>query len=61
MLVPVNCAAFVETLLEAELFGPPRSARRRMCRGRRGKFEQADGVGRTLFLDELADLSLTAQ
>jgi transcriptional regulator with PAS, ATPase and Fis domain len=56
--VPVNCAALVETLLEAELFGiEERTATG--VRGRRGKFEQADGG--TLFLDEVGDLSPTAQ
>jgi transcriptional regulator with AAA-type ATPase domain len=50
----VNCAAIVETLLEAELFGiKDRTATG--VRGRRGKFEHAhDG---TLFLDEVSDLS----
>jgi transcriptional regulator with PAS, ATPase and Fis domain len=56
--VAVNCAALVETLLEAELFGiEERTATG--VRGRRGKFEQADGG--TLFLDEVGDLSPTAQ
>lgn len=56
--VPVNCAAIVETLLEAELFGiEDRTATG--VRGRRGKFECADGG--TLFLDEVADLSASAQ
>ncbi len=56
--VPVNCAALVETLVEAELFGiEERTATG--VRGRRGKFELADGG--TLFLDEIGDLSLTAQ
>ncbi len=56
--VAVNCAALVETLLEAELFGiEERTATG--VRGRRGKFEQAEGG--TLFLDEVADLSLLAQ
>ena len=56
--VAVNCAALVETLLEAELFGiEERTATG--VRGRRGKFEHADGG--TLFLDEVADLSLAAQ
>jgi DNA-binding NtrC family response regulator len=56
--VAVNCAAVVETLLEAELFGiEERTATG--VRGRRGKFEHAEGG--TLFLDEVADLSLTAQ
>jgi DNA-binding NtrC family response regulator len=56
--IAVNCAALVETLLEAELFGiEDRTATG--VRGRRGKFEQA--TGGTLFLDEVADLSVTAQ
>jgi transcriptional regulator of acetoin/glycerol metabolism len=56
--VAVNCAAVVETLLEAELFGiEERTATG--VRGRRGKFEHSD-MG-TLFLDEVSDLSLSAQ
>src|SRR4051794_24896936 len=56
--VAVNCAALVESLLEAELFGiEERTATG--VRGRRGKFEQAEGG--TLFLDEVADLSASAQ
>src|SRR5262249_37231839 len=56
--VAINCAALVETLLEAELFGiEERTATG--VRGRRGKFEAADGG--TLFLDEVSDLSPTAQ
>jgi transcriptional regulator with PAS, ATPase and Fis domain len=56
--VAINCAALVETLLEAELFGiEERTATG--VRGRRGKFESADGG--TLFLDEVSDLSLSAQ
>ena len=56
--VAVNCAALVESLLEAELFGiEERTATG--VRGRRGKFEHADGG--TLFLDEVSDLSPAAQ
>ena len=56
--IAVNCAALVETLVEAELFGiEERTATG--VRGRRGKFELADHG--TLFLDEVADLSPTAQ
>src|SRR5437763_892536 len=56
--VAINCAALVETLLEAELFGiEDRTATG--VRGRRGKFEHADGG--TLFLDEVSDLSISAQ
>ena len=56
--VAVNCAAIVETLVEAELFGiEERTATG--VRGRRGKFELAEDG--TLFLDEVGDLSLNAQ
>jgi DNA-binding NtrC family response regulator len=56
--VAINCAALVETLLEAELFGiEERTATG--VRGRRGKFEVAEGG--TLFLDEVSDLSPSAQ
>ena len=56
--VAVNCAALVETLFEAELFGiEDRTATG--VRGRRGKFEHADGG--TLFLDEISDLSSGGQ
>ena len=56
--VAINCAAIVETLLEAELFGiEDRIATG--VRARRGKFEHAHGG--TLFLDEVADLSSAAQ
>ena len=56
--VAINCAALVETLLEAELFGiEDRTATG--VRGRRGRFEHADGG--TLFLDEVSDLSVSAQ
>jgi DNA-binding NtrC family response regulator len=56
--VAVNCAAIVDSLLEAELFGiEERTATG--VRGRRGKFEHAD-TG-TLFLDEVSDLSSSAQ
>ncbi|MGE5198678.1 MAG: sigma-54 interaction domain-containing protein [Rhodospirillaceae bacterium] len=56
--IALNCAAIVDTLLEAELFGiEDRTATG--VRGRRGKFEHASGG--TLFLDEVADLSAPAQ
>jgi two-component system, NtrC family, response regulator HydG len=56
--VAINCAAIVESLLEAELFGiEDRTATG--VRGRRGKFEHADGG--TLFLDEVSELSMAAQ
>ncbi|MEI6668779.1 MAG: sigma 54-interacting transcriptional regulator [Acidobacteriota bacterium] len=56
--VAVNCAALVDSLLEAELFGiEDRTATG--VRGRKGKFEHA--AGGTLFLDEVGDLSPQAQ
>jgi DNA-binding NtrC family response regulator len=56
--VAINCAALVETLVEAELFGiEERTATG--VKGRRGKFEHAQGG--TLFLDEVSDLSVSAQ
>jgi transcriptional regulator with PAS, ATPase and Fis domain len=56
--VAINCAALVETLLEAELFGIEEHTATGV-RGRRGKFEHADGG--TLFLDEVSDLAISAQ
>ena len=56
--VAVNCAAIVDTLVEAELFGiEDRTATG--VRGRAGKFELANEG--TVFLDEVADLSGAAQ
>ena len=56
--IAINCAAIVETLIEAELFGiEERTATG--VRGRRGKFEAAHEG--TLFLDEVSDLSPAAQ
>ena len=56
--VAVNCAAIVETLLEAELFGIEERIATGV-RARQGKFEHAHEG--TLFLDEVADLSPAAQ
>jgi transcriptional regulator with PAS, ATPase and Fis domain len=56
--VAVNCAAIVETLLEAELFGIEERIATGV-RARQGKFENAHEG--TLFLDEVADLSPAAQ
>jgi two-component system nitrogen regulation response regulator GlnG len=57
--VAVNCAALVDSLLESELFGHERGAFTGATSTRIGCFEQAtDG---TLFLDEVGDLSLSAQ
>ena len=57
--VIVNCGAFHEDLLIANLFGHERGAFTGATQQRLGLFERADGG--TLFLDEVANLSLTAQ
>jgi psp operon transcriptional activator len=58
-LVTMNCAALPETLIEAELFGHEAGAFTGATRARAGRFEEADKG--TLFLDELATLSMGAQ
>ncbi|AEJ62501.1 two component, sigma54 specific, transcriptional regulator, Fis family [Spirochaeta thermophila DSM 6578] len=57
--VEVNCAAIPDTLLESELFGHEKGAFTGALSSRRGKFELAHNG--TLFLDEVADMSLSAQ
>jgi len=58
-LVAINCAAFPETLLEAELFGHEKGAFTGADRARQGRFELADGG--TLFLDEIGEIPLAMQ
>jgi DNA-binding NtrC family response regulator len=58
-LIKVNCAAIPETLLESELFGHVRGAFTGAISNKKGKFALADGG--TIFLDEIATVSLTLQ
>jgi DNA-binding NtrC family response regulator len=58
-LVKVNCAAIPETLLEAELFGYEKGAFTGALQQKKGRFDLAHEG--TLFLDEVADMSLTLQ
>lgn len=57
--VAVNCGAFSETLVEAELFGHEAGAFTGAQQARAGWFESANGG--TLFLDEIGDLPLPLQ
>lgn len=57
--VAVNCGAFAESLVEAELFGHEKGAFTGALTSKAGWFEEADGG--TLFLDEIGDLPLTIQ
>jgi psp operon transcriptional activator len=57
--VELNCASLSPTLIESELFGHEAGAFTGATRLRRGRFELADGG--SLFLDEVADIPLTAQ
>jgi DNA-binding NtrC family response regulator len=58
-LVPVNCGAIPENLLETELFGHEKGAFTGAISTRRGRFELANGG--TLFLDEIGEMSLSLQ
>ncbi|MDJ0722328.1 MAG: sigma-54 dependent transcriptional regulator [Desulfobacterales bacterium] len=58
-IVPVNCAALSEHLLESELFGHERGSFTGAVARKKGRFEIAHGG--TIFLDEIGELSLNLQ
>ncbi len=57
--VEINCAAIPEELIESELFGHEKGAFTGAVAQKKGKFDMADGG--TIFLDEIADMSLKTQ
>jgi transcriptional regulator with GAF, ATPase, and Fis domain len=58
-MVEVNCAAIPSELIESELFGHIKGSFTGANKDRAGKFEAANGG--TIFLDEVGDMSLSAQ
>jgi psp operon transcriptional activator len=57
--VKINCAAFTDTLLESQLFGHEIGAFTGATKQQKGCFERADGG--TLFMDEIANTSMSVQ
>lgn len=57
--IAVNCSAFVESLIESELFGHEKGAFTGAIKTKIGRFELAQSG--TLFLDEIGDLSIAVQ
>ena len=57
--IEVNCAAIPSELIESELFGHEKGAFTSAVKDKKGKFELAQGG--TIFLDEIGDMSLSAQ
>jgi DNA-binding NtrC family response regulator len=58
-MVEVNCAAIPSELIESELFGHEKGSFTSAHKQKKGKFETADEG--TIFLDEIGDMSLSAQ
>jgi len=59
LFIEVNCAAIPSELIESQLFGHEKGAFTSAIKQRKGDFEQASGG--TIFLDEIGDMSLSAQ
>lgn len=57
--IVINCSAYPATLLESELFGHEKGAFTGAVQRKTGRFEQASGG--TVFLDEIGEISLSAQ